>query len=443
MSQKGQTTTLAERIEIGERAASGETDRQIAQGTGRPIATVRKWRRRYKREGRAGLSSQMGRPASGALGQFSAEIKAAIEQMREANPGWGAQTIRLELAKDIRFANQRLPSRARIAAYLKQKGLVRCYERHQELPEPKAQPVERPHQEWEADAQGKRRVTGIGEVSLISMLDVYSHLSIAGHACPDTSHPDTQDYQLVLRRAFLRHGLPEQISFDHDSVFYDNQIASPFPTQLHLWLIALGVQVRFIHKKPPLEHARIERHHQTLSNQAITGKSFDDVAQLQCSLQARMLFLNQEYPSHSLGGQAPLQAYPQAAHSGRSYRPEWEEEMLDLQRVYDYLAQGRWFRRVSTVGTFSLGDQRYNVSTRLAKQTLEITFHAQTQTFLCVPEKSAEPLQLAAKGLTRQTLMGELAPLSAFPIYQLALPFSPAERRMFLLCQDLASDTTL
>ncbi len=117
--------------------------------------------------------------------------------------------------------------------------------------------------------------------------------------------------------------------------------------------------------------------------------------------------------------------------------------MLDLQRVYDYLAQGRWLRRVSAIGTFSLGDQRYHVSTRLAKQTLEITFHAQTRTFLCVPEKPAEPLQLAARGLTRQTLMGELAPLTAFPNDQLALPFLPAEQRMFLRCQDLVCDATL
>ncbi len=306
MIQRGQTTTLAERIEIGGRAAAGETDRQIAQALGRPITTVRTWRRRYQREGRAGLLSQMGRLASGALGQFSVEIKAAIEQMREANPGWGAQTLRLELAKDMRFVNQRLPSRARIAAYLKQQGLVRRYERHEELPVPKAQPVERPHQEWEAKAQGKRRVAGIGGVSLISMLDVYRHLSIAGHACPETSHPDTQDYPRVLRRAFLRHGLPEQIRFDHDSVFYDDQSASPFPTRLYLWLIALGVQVRFIHKKPPWEHARIERHHQTLTNQAVTGKTFDHLAQFQRNLRAHLLFLNWEYPSRALGGQAPL-----------------------------------------------------------------------------------------------------------------------------------------
>lgn len=441
MSRKGRITTLAERVEIGERSQAGQSDREIAQGMARPLATVRKWRRRFQREGRAGLSSHMGRPASGALGQFSAEMRQAVFTMRRAHPGWGAPTLRLELAKGFRFVDQRLPSRARIAAYLKKEKLVRPYERHQALPEPPALPVERPHQEWEADAQGKTMVAGIGGVSFINILDSYSHLSVEGQACPHSSHPSTQDYQLTLRRAFLRHGLPEQISFDHDSVFYDNQSASPFPTVIHLWLVALGVGVRFIHKPPPREHARIERHHQTIANQTVTGQTFTSVEQLQHNLRSRMLFLNQEYPSRALQGQSPLQTFPQAAHSGRPYRPEWEKDLLDLQRVDDYLAEGRWFRQTSTAGTFSLGAQRYNASSRLGEQTLEITFDPPTREFVCLPEKAEAAFRLPARGLTQEALMGELGPLTSLPSYQLALPFSPQARREFLLCQDLSGTT--
>lgn len=443
MNQKGQTTTLAERIEIAERSQAGQSNREIAREMGRPLATVRKWRRRFQREGRAGLSSHMGRPASGALGQFSAEVRQAIFRIRQTHPGWGALTIRLELAKEAHFADQRLPSRARIAAYLKQEQLVRPYERPQALPEPPASPIKRPHQEWEADAQGKTEVAGIGDVSFINILDVCSHLSIEGQACPHASHPSTEDYQLTLRRAFLRYGLPEQISFDHDTVFYDNQSASPFPTVIHLWLVALGIGVRFIHKPPPLEHARIERHHQTVANQAVTGQTFTSIEQLQHNLHSRLLFLNQEYPSRALHGQPPLQAFPQAVHSGRPYRPEWEQEMLDLQRVDAYLAQGRWFRQVSKVGTFSLGAQRYNASTRFGGQTLEITFDPQTREFVCQPERGESAFRLPARGLTKEALMGELGPLISLPSYQLALPFSPQARREYLLCQDLSGDMTL
>lgn len=441
MSLKGRPTSLAERVEIGERWQAGQTDRQIAQAMQRPLATIRKWRRRFQRQGRKGLSSPMGRPATGALGQFPAEISQAVAAMRSAHPGWGPLTLLTELQKDRRFVGKHLPSRSRLAAYLKQEDCVRKYEHHQPLPEPKCKPVERPHQEWEVDAQGKLVVAGLGSVSLINLLDVFSRVKIDSLPCLRTTHANTQDYQLVLRRAFVRYGLPEQISLDHDSVFFDNQMASPFPTRLHLWLIGLGIEVRFIHQPPPAEHARIERHHQIMMQQAVVGQTFTQAAELQTLLTDRLRFLNTDYPSRSLQGQPPLSVYPQAQQTQRPYRLEWEKEMLDLPRVYAYLAQGRWFRLTSSVGMFSLGHQRYNARSKFAKQTLEITLDPLTGEFICLPEKVTEPFRLTVRGLTKETLMGELDPLLSIPAYQLALPFSRQAWRELLLCRQLSGTT--
>ena len=182
MSYKGQTTTLEERITIAERVQAGKSSREIAEELGRPLSTVRKWRQRYLRKGRAGLSSQMGRPATGALAQTPEEMRDALLEMREQHPGWGPQTLRLEIAKDVRFVGLTIPSRARIAAYLKEKQKTRRYERHQDLPEPKSEPVQRPHQEWEMDAQGVTEVAGLGKVSVINIQDVHSRVSIDSHA---------------------------------------------------------------------------------------------------------------------------------------------------------------------------------------------------------------------------------------------------------------------
>jgi hypothetical protein len=319
--------------------------------------------------------------------------------------------------------------------------MVKKYEHHQKLPEPKRQTIERPHQEWEVDAQGKIAVDGLGNVSIINVLDVFSCLKIDSQPCLNTTHANTQDYQLVLRRAFVCYGLPEQISLDHDSVFYDNQTASPFPTNLHLWLIGLGIAVRFIHQPPPAEHARIERNHQTITKQAVLGQTFNQQVELQNGLTGRIFFLNHDYPSRSLNGQPPLTAYPQAAHSQRPYRLEWEPDFLTLPRIYTYLAQGRWFRQTSSTGTFSLGAQRYNARTKLARQTLEITFDPQTGEFICLPEKSTTSFRLLAQGLTKEALMGELDPLNTLPIYQLALPFSRQAWREMMICQDLPGTT--
>lgn len=424
MSQKGQTTTLEERVTIAERVMAGQSSREIAEALGRPLATVRKWRQRYRKKGRTGLYSQMGRPANGALASAPAEMKDALLELREEHPGWGPKTLRLEIAKDMRFAGLKIPSRARIAAYLKEQGKARKYEHHEDFPEPQEQLVQRPHQEWEMDAQGVTTVAGLGKVSFINLLDVYSHVSIDSHACPHVRHAKSQEYQQVLRRAFIRYGLPEQISLDHDSAFYDNKSASPFPSVIHLWLIGLGVQVRFIHKRPPREHSRIERHHQTIAGQAFVGQTFSDVAALQRSLQARILFLNQEYPTRALDERPPFHAFPQARHSGRPYALAAEEHMLDMQRVYTYLQACRWFRQISLVGTFSLGGYGYNVTTQFADQTVEITFYAATRKLTCLPEKGAAAFQLDIHGLTKSALMRSTTALPGYAPYQLALPFA-------------------
>jgi hypothetical protein len=361
--------------------------------------------------------------------------------MRKCHSGWGALTIRTELEDDQRFTGMKLPSRSRIAAFLKQEDFTRKYERHSELPQAQGAEPEHAHEEWEVDAKGVIKVPDLGSVSIININDLFSRLKVDSFPCLNTSHPNARDYQLVFRRAFLNYGLPKRVSLDHDSVFYDNASASPYPMMLHLWLIALNVDVYFIKQKPPAAHSVIERVHQTIIQQAVVGQVFADGSALQKSLNGRLDFLNFRFPSRSLDGQPPLVAHPEARHSGQPYRPEWEEDMLDMQRVYDYLAQGRWFRRTNAHGQFSLGTHRYNVRKELGKQTVEITFDPQTCEFKCLPEDGCREIHLAAQGLTKTDLMGELGPLIALPAYQLALPFSRAAWREMMLCDDLTGTT--
>lgn len=441
MSRRGQTTNLAERVEIGDRWEAGQKDPEIALAMNLAVWTVRKWRRKYQKQGRCGLGSQMGRPRTGALGQSPPELRDTIRDMREARPGWGPITIRTELEDLSHFTGLKLPSRARIAAFLKQEGLTRKYDRHVALPQPGATDPRRAHEEWEMDAQGAITVPELGRVSIINIVDLFSRVKVGSLPCLNPAHPSTPDYQLALRQAFVHYGLPQRISLDHDSVFFDNTHASPFPSFLHLWLIALGVEVRFVDKRPPVEHSVIERSHQTVSQQAIAGQHFHDEITLQGSLAARLDFLNTRYPSRSLAGQPPLIAHPEARHSGRLYRLEWEEDLLDMQRVHDYLAQGRWFRRSGPVGVLSIGRYRYGVGRAFPNQLFEVTFDPNTLEWICLPADGREKIRIPAQGLTKTALMGELSPLMACPAYQLALPLSPSAWREMMLANSLTGTT--
>ncbi len=424
MTQRGQRTSFQERLDITERAAAGQSDPEIATVLGCSVWTVRKWRRLGQRRGRSGLTSKMGRPPTGPMSSFPSALRDAIMHMRQAHPGWGPDTLLAELRLDEHWQGTPLPSRSRVAALLKVTKLTRRYQHHSDLPEPKLLPEGASHDEWELDAQGSMEVDGIGNVSLITIIDVVSRLKVESYPCLETTNPPLEAYQLMLRRAFLTTGLPRCISFDHGTVFYDNTSPSPFPTRLHLWLLALGIEVCFTRKRCPTDHAKIERTHQTMTLQALLGQHWPDQTALWAGLDARRAMLNQHIASRVLHGLAPLQAYPEAIHSGRSYRPEWELEMLDRDRVFQYLAKCRWFRHIKSNGCVVIGGYQYYLSTAWRDRTIELHFDPFQGCFIGRPEGIETTITLAPQGLSKIELMGELAALVALPAYQLALPFT-------------------
>jgi hypothetical protein len=186
---------------------------------------------------------------------------------------------------------------------------------------------------------------------------------------------------------------------------------SAWGSSLHLWLLAPGVEVRFTRVRCPTDHALIERTPQTMTLQALQGQTWVNQTALWVGLNARRAVLNTQVPLQALGDQPPLQAYPEAAHSGRPYHPEWEEAFLHLERVWTYLAQGRWFRQGQRAGTCYLGGYRYAVSHQGTGRTIEITCDPGQQTFVCQPEGSVPPICLPVQAITKVALMGDLAHL--------------------------------
>jgi transposase len=433
MSPGNRVTPLEQRILIWELAQQGQTDGQVSQQLGLSRSVVRKWRRRAQQQGRPGLEVHLGRPARGALSQWAPEQVANLRQLRRAHPGWGPLTLRGELARELPPATH-LPSRARIAAFLKKDGLTRPYARQTHLPQAGGPAGPAAHAEWQMDAQGVQLVSGVGRVVIINIGDPYTRLLTDSLSCPHTTIARTADYQLALRRAFLRFGRPQRLSLDHDRCFYDTTCASPYPLRLHLWLLALDVTVRFIDKGRPTQHGFIENEHQIVTRQALAGQTFAAPAAVQPALDRRRVFLNDTYPNRGLGGRAPRQAQPSADYSGRPYSPEQEAALIDPQRVYAYLAPQRWFRRTTPGGQFELGGYRYGLGSPWGTQTVQLTLDPARLEWVCQSEAGQPTRRVPARGLTPADWMGELQ-LEQLPAYQLAFPWSLAACRFALLCE--------
>ena len=417
-------TTLDERMKIVTLAQQGLSSKAIAQYMGLSVYTVRKWRRRYRQQGKDGLHSHMGRPHRGVLSTFAPEVRQALRLLRSMHPGWGPLSLLAALRQDPQWQNARLPSRSQVASFLKAEGWVASRKKRSQLPDVVERPAQpQPHQEWEMDAQGVVEIPGLGKVSVINITDVATSLHVGALPCPHRSKPNGEDYRRALRLAFAEFGLPEQISLDHDTVFVGTNAHSPFPTSFLMWLLALGVKVRFIKAPPPREHARVEGRHALHFAQALEGRKFTSWQQVQEAMDAQRHFTNTVYPVPALGHRPRLKAFPHARHSGRTYHPHHEESLLDLQRVKAYLQEGVWYRQVSAQGQCALGGQRYTLGKAWAKRQVEVRFDM-SQDALQFRWKE-EVLYCPMKGLDKATLMGSDAPWMLSTHLQLPLPFSP------------------
>jgi hypothetical protein len=428
------STTLEERIDIFESSEKGEASWRTARRLHWRQRTIQKWRRRGRLLGRAGLHSGMGRPRAGALGSFPVEMSELLRRWRQENPGWGPLTLQTELALHDAFKGQKVPSRPTIARFLKEEGFIAEREPAVALPASQAGRADHAHQVWELDARGYEQIPDVGMVTLINLNDRFTHARLLSYPCwlgqtRVERHATTEDYQACLRLAFMAWGMPETIQFDHDSVFYDNTTRSPFPTRFHLWLIALGISFALIRTHQPRDQGMTERSHQLWYRQVVQGHTFANWSALYAALEQRRTFLNYNLPCRSLANRPPLVAYPDASLAENLYQLDAEAEMIDLDRVFRYLAQGRWFRRISQSGTLSLGRQIYYLGPRWKHQQTEITFDADLQQLQFTNEAGDLIASAPVKGISKESLMGDITDLSLLPVFQMALPFAWEHQR--------------
>ena len=368
----------------------------------------------------------MGRPIKGCLSSFSLSIGDKIVSIRKSNPGWGAKSIYVELLEDKYFSNEKLPKPSTIAKFLKEKKLVKEYEKRVPIPGTELHGAKHPHHVWQIDGQGATAVEELGRVNLINTKDVFSKAYCGSFPCLARSHngsPSGEEYQHALRLAFVEFGLPLKVQTDHAAVFFENKGKSPFPTRFHLWLISLGIELIFSRKFRPTDQGIVERSHQTLEAQVLKGKSFKSMNELQKHCDDRRSKLNKSIASSSTNDLPPLVASPQAIYSTRPYRPEVEKKKIDLDKVYKFLSQGQWYRKVNKNKTVSLGGQWYYLKKAEPKTKVRGCFcYKQKQVvFRNVKEQIVDSLDI--KGISLKYLMGESFFKACLDNFQLQIPF--------------------
>ena len=356
------------------------------------------------------LSVQRGRPRKGALSTYPKEVRDLITRLRIQHGGWGAITILVELESGYGYSKTKLPSEDAVNRFLKESGFIPPKEPKGFIPSSKcSSAVKRFHDLWELDAQGAIAVEGLGYQAMINIKDVKSKaycMSFPVQVKGNKSQPKTPHYLWALRLAFEEFGLPKAIQVDRDSVFIDNTSKSPFPSRVQLFLVGLGIELCFIDAPPPQKQSTVERSHQTLDGQVTKGQHYKIWQSLFTKTNERRKVLNEKYPSRSLGKKAPLEKYPKARHAGRFYTIQQEQTMIDMRRIYKFLAQCRWYRKVSKVKTISINATVYYLKNAKPYSQLQITFCNRTKKLLFRDDKELVVAKLPLKDFSIQKIMG-------------------------------------
>lgn len=361
---------------------------------------------------RESLESRLGRPFIGALSTYSKRIRTLITKMRSSHEGWGAASILVELELVKGYKKSELPSVDAVNRYLKEQGFVKERIPFSKLPLEKCKTsVRYNHELWEMDAEGSVFVKGLGYVSNINIKDSKSKvhcMAFPVHVKGQMSQPKTDSYLWALRLAFEEWGLPKTIQVDRDSVFIANHSKSPFPSQVYLWLLGLGVNLCFIDVPPPQKQAMVERSHQTINKQTIKGQNYECWKRLFQFTNERRDRLNKNLPNRLLGGKPPLVAFPKAVHSGRFYSIEQEKHIFDIRKVYKYLAKCCWYRKLTKVKTISLHGEVYYLKnlTRGIQVQVQIKFCNRAKRLIFRDAKEHIIAKLPFQNLSIQNIMG-------------------------------------
>lgn len=399
-----------EREQIYLRKKNGENLQTIADEIGISYECARKWWRRGKREGLAGLVfRKRGRPVRGLLSQFAPEVRETSLSLKRKHKRWGAARVLLEMKQMDSLANLKLPSRSHLYPYFREHcpECLNLWTKHKEVP--RAVRASAVHEVWQVDHQEGHRLGNGSIATVCNIRDPYGAAMIASQAFEVKTEKRWRKLTWEEVRQVLRTGFCEWQTLP-DSVQTDNEMGlggnpnDAFPSWLSLYLAGLGIKHIFIRSHRPTDQPQIERNHRTLDGLTDDEESRQNITNFQHALDHERAIYNQQFPARASDCQQepPLKTHPALLTPRRIYRPEWETVLFDMQRVFDYLATFIFERKVNRNGQVTLKGLHYTVGLSHAGKDIQVRLDPRSQEWLFL-EMDA---QGAPREIRRQPLVG-------------------------------------
>jgi transposase-like protein len=424
--------TTAEKERIYQAKVEGHSIPAIATDLHCSPATVRKWWRLARDHGRTRLhQARRGRGATGVLSRFAPQVTARALNLKRDHRRWGPNRVLVDLRRDPSLFGLALPSRSALSALFK----AECPEllAKRRCRQPPSPPPDRPtavQECWQLDMQESIPLQDDRVATICSIRDPVGAAILASQAFDVTSGQrgrklTWEEVRSVIRSAFTRwQTLPDLVQTDNE-VCLAGSPHDPYPSRLTFWLIGLGVVHRFIRPATPTDQAQIERTHRTLDNFVGLPDERPDLATLQMRLDLEREQHNAWFPSRAsdCASRPPLRAHPELLVPRRPYQPDWERELFEEQRVYDYLATIELERKVSRSGQIQLGGRSRSVGRAYVGQIVHLRCDEIAHQWVVTSSDGVKLARLAVEGISVSELTGLVdEPLTLAAPIQLTLP---------------------
>lgn len=270
-------------------------------------------------------------------GRTAQDVEAAVLEVRDRHPAWGARKI----AAVLRRRGEPVPAVSTVHAVLLRHGRVagearrpQSYGRFEH---------EQPNELWQMDFKGHFPLTDGVACHPLTIIDDHSRYLVGLRAC---ANQRTSTVRGELETILRHHGLPRAIYVDNGSPWGGGTPGQW--TRLGVWLLKLGIRV--IHGKPyhPQGRGKCERLHRSLVTEVVSMSPLASLQGAQASFDRWRGVYNRHRPHEALGLDVPASHYRPSSRPFPETIPEPDyaegETLRVVPRTKQYIRfRGHWW----------------------------------------------------------------------------------------------------
>jgi transposase InsO family protein len=290
----------------------------VAEETGVSLETLRRWVKRYREKGEAGLRS----PYRKGTSRTPKAVKDKITKIKEKNPTYGKKRIS-NLLRRMFFLKA---SPDTVQKTLKEKGMVKKTKKRKKRKKNPAKPRfferARPNQMWQSDILTFR--LGGKNAYLIGFMDDYSRY-ITGM---ELYRSQTAEHLLeVYRRAIAEYNVPREVLTDNGRQYTNWRGTTRFEKELK------KDNIRHIRSAPhhPMTLGKIERFWKTIFGEFLSRAQFESFDDARERVRFWLKYYNHLRPHQGIEGMCPADRFFEIQNDLKKLIQEGiEENVLEM-----------------------------------------------------------------------------------------------------------------